>query len=134
MTQSTYVQSGTTLFKRKKIIKVSKKEALMILQAYLEHATNWASIVKEVKKKADILSVEYQELYQSSTTKQLKDRMSAKFGKLLLADRSTLEAFGTASANSSKFRGIRPRIYYENAGDNVTLTLYNVTLPSQKPC
>ena len=26
------------------------------------------------------------------------------------------------------------RIYFDNAGDNVTLTMYNVTLTSQKPC
>ena len=25
-------------------------------------------------------------------------------------------------------------IYFANSGDNVPLTLYNVTLPSQKPC
>ena len=44
---------------------------------------------------------------------------------------------GTASANSAKFRGIRPRtsrIYFDNAGGNVTLTLYYVTLMSQKQC
>ena len=26
------------------------------------------------------------------------------------------------------------RIYFDNAGDNVTLSLYNVTLTSQRPC
>ena len=30
--------------------------------------------------------------------------------------------------------GCTSRIYFDNAGDNVTLTLYNVTLMSQKPC
>ena len=30
--------------------------------------------------------------------------------------------------------GCTSRIYLNNAGDNVTLTLYNVTLTSQKPC
>ena len=30
--------------------------------------------------------------------------------------------------------GCTSRIYFDNAGDNVTLTLYNVTLTSQKPC
>ena len=29
--------------------------------------------------------------------------------------------------------GCTSRIYFDNAGDNVTLTLYNVTLTSQKP-
>ena len=30
--------------------------------------------------------------------------------------------------------GCKSRIYFENAGDNVTLMLYNVTLTSQNPC
>ena len=30
--------------------------------------------------------------------------------------------------------GYTSRIYFENAGDNVTLTLYNVTLAPQSPC
>ena len=47
-------------------------------------------------------------------------------------------SIGTASANSAKFREIRPRMYIEDlhyldtTGDNVTLTLYNVTLTSKK--
>ena len=30
--------------------------------------------------------------------------------------------------------GYTSRIYFDNAGGNVTQTLYNVTLTSQKPC
>ena len=30
--------------------------------------------------------------------------------------------------------GCASRIYFDNVGDNLTLTLYNVTLMSQKPC
>ena len=30
--------------------------------------------------------------------------------------------------------GCTSRIFFDNAGDNVTLTLYNMTLTSQKPC
>ena len=30
--------------------------------------------------------------------------------------------------------GCTSRIYFDNAGDNMTLTLYNVTLTSRKPC
>ena len=30
--------------------------------------------------------------------------------------------------------GCTSRIYFDKVGDNVTLTLYNVTLTSQKPC
>ena len=31
-------------------------------------------------------------------------------------------------------QGCTSRIFFDNAGDNVTLTLYNVALVSQKPC
>ena len=38
----------------------------------------------------------------------------------------------TALANSAKSdHGCTSRIYFDNAGDNVALTLYNVTLTSQ---
>ena len=30
--------------------------------------------------------------------------------------------------------GCTARVYFDNAGDNMTLTLYNVTLTSRKPC
>ena len=30
--------------------------------------------------------------------------------------------------------GCTSRIYFDNVGDNVTLSLYNVTLTQQKPC
>ena len=30
--------------------------------------------------------------------------------------------------------GCTSRIYFDNAGDNMMLTLYNVTLTSRKPC
>ena len=30
--------------------------------------------------------------------------------------------------------GCTSSIYFDNAGDNVTLTLHNITLTSQKPC
>ena len=31
-------------------------------------------------------------------------------------------------------QGCTSRIYFDNTGDNVTLTLYNVTLKSHEPC
>ena len=54
----------------------------------------------------------------------------------ILRTLSTNASIGTASANSAKFRGITPqskttRIFFDNAGDNVTLTLNNVTLTPQ---
>ena len=47
------------------------------------------------------------------------------------------KSIGTASANSANSvesdLGCTSRIYFDNVGDNVTLTLYNATLTSQKP-
>ena len=61
-----------------------------------------------------------------------KARVAAQ---LLLTDIHS--PIGLALANSAKFvesdHGCAPRIYFDNAGDNVTLTLYNVSLTSQKP-
>ena len=55
----------------------------------------------------------------------------------MLVIRTYCPSIGIASANSAKFRGIRPRMhivdYFDNADYNVTLRLYNVTLTSQKP-
>ena len=48
---------------------------------------------------------------------------------------TSVPEIGTASANSAKSdHGCSSRIYLDNASDNVTLTLFNVTLTSQKPC
>ena len=48
------------------------------------------------------------------------------------------QPIGTSSANSAKSvesdHGCTSRIYFDNAGDNLTPTLYNVTLTSQKSC
>ena len=44
-------------------------------------------------------------------------------------------SIGTASANSAESdHGCTLRIYFDNAGDNIKLTLYNATLTSRKPC
>ena len=52
------------------------------------------------------------------------------------SEQTGLMPIGTSSPNSSKFHGIRPRMYSEDllyyAGDIVTLTLYNVRYTSQK--
>ena len=59
------------------------------------------------------------------------------FGQRYFFNLSTSnKATRTASANSTKSmesdHGCTSRIFFDNAGDNVTLTLYNVTLTSQK--
>ena len=41
---------------------------------------------------------------------------------------------GTASALSAELREFRPQMYIKDLLDNVTLTLHNMMLTSQKPC
>ena len=54
------------------------------------------------------------------------------------SDEPAYAAMGTALAipqNSMESdHGCTSRIYSDNASDNMTLTLYNVTLTSWKPC
>ena len=48
---------------------------------------------------------------------------------------TTLASIGTASANSVESdHGCTSRIFFDNRGDNMTLTLYNMTVMSKKPC
>ena len=55
-----------------------------------------------------------------------------------LSSLRTIDSIGTASEiprNSGESdQGCSSMIYFDNAGDNVALTLYNVMLTSQKSC
>ena len=63
------------------------------------------------------------------------DKLCKQFGS---NSRHIVGPIGTASANFVKLHGIKPRctsrIYFDNKGDNMRLTLYNVTLMPQIPC
>ena len=57
---------------------------MLVLRGYQANPTSWSLILEDVKSNIDQLSPEARVLYTSATSKQLKDRISAKFGQLLL--------------------------------------------------
>ena len=57
--------------------------------------------------------------------KIFRPRFAFPSQKCIWTTKTLYTSIGTASANSAKFRGIRPRIYFDNAGDNMTLMLYS---------
>ncbi len=54
-----------------------------MLRAYKAHPTNWGHIIKEMKDNLDRLPEPVKDLYTTSATKQIRDRLSTKFGKLM---------------------------------------------------
>ena len=72
---------------------------------------------------------------QQSFLNQLGDKIWCEWSYLKLINRYTTSCFPirTASVNSVESdHRFTSRIYLDNADDNVMLTLYNVTLTSQK--
>lgn len=61
----------------------TKEETLLILRAYQQHPSKWNEIVEEVKGNANILNREQKHLYETGSSKKLKDRCSHKLAKLL---------------------------------------------------
>ena len=58
--------------------------------------------------------------------------VSISFGTIVKNQSELLRPIPRNSVESD--RGCTSRIYFDNAGDNVTLMLLSVTLTSQKPC
>ena len=57
---------------------------MLVLRAYQANPTSWSLVLEDVKSNVEQLSTEARELYNSASTKQLKDRISSKFGQLLV--------------------------------------------------
>ena len=70
---------------------MTKEEILVFLRAYQAHPTRWADIIDEVKDNLQGLSQEAKDLYRTSSNKQLRDRLSAKFGKLIRLDSNSIK-------------------------------------------
>ena len=73
------------------MVKVSKQETLLLLRAYREHPTRWAEILEEIMQNLQHLPDDARNLYRSSSRKQLRDRLSSKFGKLLTTKQDAIE-------------------------------------------
>ena len=76
---------------RKRMVKVLKQETLLLLRAYREHPTRWAEILEEIMQNLQHLPDDARNLYKSSSRKQLRDRLSSKFGKLLTTKQEAID-------------------------------------------
>ncbi|XP_053388878.1 uncharacterized protein LOC123554540 isoform X2 [Mercenaria mercenaria] len=77
------VSKRTSLEQRTKTVKMGKEETLLILRPYLAHTTEWRDILKHVKQNIDQLPQATKKLYRTASAKQLRDRMTTQFEKLI---------------------------------------------------
>ncbi|XP_060551169.1 uncharacterized protein LOC132712758 [Ruditapes philippinarum] len=84
-----FIISGALQRRRK--VPFSKEETLLILRAYELHPSSWANVITDIKANIEQLSNNHQLLYRTATSKQLKDRVSNKFGRLLHSNIDTIE-------------------------------------------
>lgn len=78
--------------RRKRTVKFSEQEILLILQAYLTHPSKWSEIINDVKANIDQLEQATRDLYSSATNKQLRDRMSTKLSSLMSKRQENIES------------------------------------------
>ena len=86
-----FLETEITLPRRKKRVLMEKEETLLLLRAYQSHSSRRADVLDEVKENYHRLPNETQELYRTSAEKQLRDRLSTKFGKLMSTDIDTIK-------------------------------------------
>jgi hypothetical protein len=72
---------GTILRRRK--VRFTDDEILLILRAYLAHPSKWIDVIAEVKANQHVLDEHTRELYAHSSDKQLRERMSTKLHSLM---------------------------------------------------
>ncbi|XP_076071893.1 uncharacterized protein LOC143043493 isoform X1 [Mytilus galloprovincialis] len=73
----------TILMKKKKSVFLSEKEVLLLLKAYQAFPCSWDKIIDHMKQNSNSLPEDAKKLYCEATVKQLRSRLSTKFGKLL---------------------------------------------------
>ena len=71
--------------KKKKSIPVSEKEILMLLKSYQIHPCSWDKIIDHTKVNMETFPDDTKTLYDNSSNKQLRSRLSTKFGKIITA-------------------------------------------------
>ncbi|XP_060574848.1 uncharacterized protein LOC132732447 [Ruditapes philippinarum] len=82
----------TILQRRKRTVKFSEQEILLILRAYLTHPSKWSEIINDVKANIDQLEQATRNLYSSATNKQLRDRMWTKLSSLMSKRQENIES------------------------------------------
>ena len=63
----------TILQKKKKVIRLSDQETLLLLRAYQEHPSSWSEIIGTIKSNLHSLPEDARHLYNTSETKQIKE-------------------------------------------------------------
>ena len=70
------------LMKNKKSIPVSEKEILMLFKSYQIHPCSWDKIIDHMKANMETFTDDTKTLYDDSSNKQLRSRLSTKFGNI----------------------------------------------------
>ena len=73
----------TFLQRRRKPVRFSKQELLVVLRAYREHPSRWDEILGDIRENLDLFPEAAREIYRVATVKQLRERISSKLGKLI---------------------------------------------------
>jgi hypothetical protein len=68
---------------RRRTVRFSKAEILLMLRAYVEHPAEWPDIIATVKANLNLLSVACRNFYHESNDIIIGNRLRNKFGKLL---------------------------------------------------
>ena len=69
--------------KKKKSIPVSEKEILMLFKSYQIHPCSWDKIIDHMKDNMETFTDDTKTLYDDSSNKQLRSRLSIKFGNII---------------------------------------------------
>ena len=80
----------TILMKKKNSIPVSEKEILMLLKTYHIHLCSWDKIIDHMKANMETFPDDAKTLYDNSSNKQLRSRLSTKFGKFITSTEISL--------------------------------------------
>jgi hypothetical protein len=76
-------ESQTILQKKKRNVKISEAEILLMLRSYQVYPCSWVKIIECMRENKHHLPDDAQQLLQEGGQKQLKNRLSNKLAKLL---------------------------------------------------
>ena len=77
--------------RRRRKLTIGKEETLLILRAYEQHPSQWKAIIDDIKANMDRLPNTHQQLYITATTRQLRDRISSEFTRIIYSNIDAIE-------------------------------------------
>ena len=111
-------------FQRRRKVPFSNEEIILILRAYQANPSYWTEIINDIKANLEQLSPGHQRLYQGSSVKQLKDRVSNKSGRLLHTNPDTIEVPDISyGKNSVALMQIGEILWYTTGICSISLTV-----------